>query len=258
MVTSSAYLLFYRRRSDVPLGGPRFQRINDLFNNDTPDEDMSDSGEGQRLDSGSSLRGSSSALIGAEVTHPQGGRGSPSGVLASEAGGLSADEGEQLPSYEQTVGAGPIVQSWQSGENDDGIRGSIEDEGIGMSTNQWSQPDWNWNHIETGPKTTGSVASDEAEMNSSNGGFSDRNTGMNSPFQQFDEYDDAAAPEAHVSEYQEPPEPNSEAQANMNDIRNLSWKNQGLHTIPADIGEDAASVRAIEIHLDDEKSGKTE
>ncbi|KAL8374228.1 hypothetical protein RB599_001113 [Gaeumannomyces hyphopodioides] len=258
MVTSSAYLLFYRRRSDIPLGGPRFQRINDLFNNDTPDEDMSDSGEGQRLDTGSSPRGSSSALIGAEVTHPQGGRGSPSGVLASEVRGLSADDGEQLPSYEQTVGAGPMVQSWQPGENDDGIRGSIEDEGIGMATNQWAQSDWNWNHIEGGPKTTGSVASDEAEMNSSNGGFSDRNTGMNSPFQQFDDYDDAPAPEGPVSEYQEPPEPNSEAQANMNDIRNLSWKNQGLHTIPADIGEDAASVRAIEIHLDDEKSGKTE
>ncbi|KAL8419539.1 hypothetical protein RB594_002665 [Gaeumannomyces avenae] len=225
MVTSSAYLLFYRRRSDIPLGGPRFQRINDLFNNDTHDEDMSDSGEGQRLDTGSSLRGSSSALIGAEVTHPQGGRGSPSGGLASETLGLSTDD---------------------------------EDEGIGMASNQWGQPDWNWNQIEGGPKTTGSVASDEAEMNSSNGGFSDRNTGMNSPFHQFDDYDDAPAPEGHVPEYQDPPEPNSEAQANMNDIRNLSWKNQGLHTIPGDIGEDAASVRAIEIHLDDEKSGKAE
>lgn len=74
VVSSSAYLLFYRRRSEVPLGGPRFQEI--IAKYDYPDEEQSsanESGEDQRLDANSSQRGSSSALTGAEVVRRRGG-----------------------------------------------------------------------------------------------------------------------------------------------------------------------------------------
>lgn len=71
VVSSAAYLLFYRRRSEVPLGGPRFQKIEEKYNREHEaagsDDDMSDSGEGQRLDTGSSLIGLSSASKGAEA-----------------------------------------------------------------------------------------------------------------------------------------------------------------------------------------------
>lgn len=40
MITSHAYLLFYRRRSDRVLGGPKFDEILRRF--DTPDEEDDD------------------------------------------------------------------------------------------------------------------------------------------------------------------------------------------------------------------------
>lgn len=40
MITSHAYLLFYRRRSDCALGGPRFDDILGRFG--TPDEEDDD------------------------------------------------------------------------------------------------------------------------------------------------------------------------------------------------------------------------
>lgn len=59
VVTNAAYLLFYRRRSSVPLGGPRFAEISAKFNSRF-DEDSEEAGSGddQRV-GGSSLYGSS-------------------------------------------------------------------------------------------------------------------------------------------------------------------------------------------------------
>lgn len=68
IVSKGAYLLFYRRRSDEPLGGPRFKKIVDKFNRSMHDNE-DESGEGRRLDGVSSQIGSSSALIGAGATH---------------------------------------------------------------------------------------------------------------------------------------------------------------------------------------------
>ncbi|KAL1899472.1 hypothetical protein Sste5346_002870 [Sporothrix stenoceras] len=67
VVSAAAYLLFYRRRSDAPLGGPRFAKIEERFRQEqaTSDDDTSESGEGRRLGTGSSLIGSSSASKGA-------------------------------------------------------------------------------------------------------------------------------------------------------------------------------------------------
>ncbi|KAL1844377.1 hypothetical protein VTJ49DRAFT_56 [Mycothermus thermophilus] len=73
VVSPAAYLLFYRRRSDVPLGGPRFKEIFERYNDQPgPESEASDSGEGQRLGQGSSHRGSPSASTGAGLVHPRG------------------------------------------------------------------------------------------------------------------------------------------------------------------------------------------
>ncbi|KAI8963906.1 UCH-domain-containing protein [Daldinia sp. FL1419] len=88
IVDSSAYLLFYRRRSEIPLGGPRFQQILQKFEGDSDDSELPDSGEGQRLDEGFSRNGSSSALQGAGATHPRGSIGgkSTNGFALNSAG----------------------------------------------------------------------------------------------------------------------------------------------------------------------------
>ncbi|KAJ2906233.1 ubiquitin carboxyl-terminal hydrolase-like protein [Zalerion maritima] len=73
IVSNSAYLLFYRRRSAKPLGGPRFQDIFRHFEggNDAEDETETDAGEDQRLANDCSHPGSSGALMGAGVSlHP--------------------------------------------------------------------------------------------------------------------------------------------------------------------------------------------
>jgi ubiquitin carboxyl-terminal hydrolase 4/11/15 len=78
VVTSAAYLLFYRRRSATPLGSPALQQLVQDFRDPTGGEEDTNSdgesrtespsgqGKGQRLD-GSSLSGSSSALVVAEA-----------------------------------------------------------------------------------------------------------------------------------------------------------------------------------------------
>ncbi|OBT99530.2 CSN-associated deubiquitinating enzyme Ubp12 [Pseudogymnoascus verrucosus] len=83
VISSAAYLLFYRRRSDRPLGGPRFEEILARFDNPpaTSEDESSGSGEGQRLGADSSLRGSPSALTGVEATR-QAGHGSVTGTTA--------------------------------------------------------------------------------------------------------------------------------------------------------------------------------
>jgi ubiquitin carboxyl-terminal hydrolase 4/11/15 len=99
MVSTGAYLLFYRRRSDGPLGGPRFESIVNRYNN--PSQDDEDSGEDQRLDADSSHRGSSSALTGAGAVHPVSGSGvqetiNPSGLLPSPAFQQNRQGGTQM------------------------------------------------------------------------------------------------------------------------------------------------------------------
>jgi ubiquitin carboxyl-terminal hydrolase 4/11/15 len=91
-------LLFYRRRSDVPLGGPRFQQILQDFDN-PPDallaDDVSESGEDQGLVANSSLRGSSSALTGVGAAHHH-----PNGSDGAETMTVNLSALENLPAYE--------------------------------------------------------------------------------------------------------------------------------------------------------------
>lgn len=45
VITTAAYLLFYRRRSSGPLGGPRFQQIFEKYDMEHSDSDAMESGE---------------------------------------------------------------------------------------------------------------------------------------------------------------------------------------------------------------------
>lgn len=88
MVTSAAYLLFYRRRSDRPLGGKILEEITEsstrpVSEAGSPSESrgQSPSGDGRRL-GGSSRNGSSSVLTGVGAAHQEGDGGSRTGTQA--------------------------------------------------------------------------------------------------------------------------------------------------------------------------------
>ena len=85
-MTSAAYLLFYRRRSDKPLGPQYLQKIvHEAYEeiSKSPDSSRAQSlaGEGRRLGD-FSRNGSSGALAGAEAAHPPRGHGSAGETLA--------------------------------------------------------------------------------------------------------------------------------------------------------------------------------
>ncbi|CAK7263699.1 hypothetical protein SEPCBS119000_000615 [Sporothrix epigloea] len=72
VVSAAAYLLFYRRRSSQPLGGPRFVKIENKFRqlrSGSDDEDSSDSGLGRTLGSGAAQR-TGAKLVGRPRTDP--------------------------------------------------------------------------------------------------------------------------------------------------------------------------------------------
>ncbi|KAL8998480.1 MAG: hypothetical protein Q9188_006095 [Gyalolechia gomerana] len=96
VVSSAAYLLFYRRRSDHPLGGPFFEPIMSGVEDLTADSqaasrNASPTGEGKRLDDSSRI-GSSSALRGVGAAHQTGGGGD--GLIARRTG-----VDDDLPGY---------------------------------------------------------------------------------------------------------------------------------------------------------------
>ncbi|RAH48630.1 putative ubiquitin-specific protease UBP12 [Aspergillus brunneoviolaceus CBS 621.78] len=111
VVTSSAYLLFYRRRSDRPLGGKVLEEITEASTRPGSDADsqsesrgQSPSGEGRRL-GGSSRNGSSSALAGVGAAHQLGDGGLRTGTQAKSGDEDSPPEYSNSPSYgEQSMG----------------------------------------------------------------------------------------------------------------------------------------------------------
>ncbi|KAL4777333.1 hypothetical protein BDW60DRAFT_172616 [Aspergillus nidulans var. acristatus] len=107
-VTSSAYLLFYRRRSDRPLGGKILEEITESSTRPASESDSqesrgpSPSGEGRRL-GGSSRNGSSSALAGVGAAHQLGDGGLRIGAKSSE--DANPPEYSNSPSYgERSLG----------------------------------------------------------------------------------------------------------------------------------------------------------
>lgn len=139
VVSQSAYLLFYRRRSDGPLGGPRFKQIlHDWDNPPEPSEDeVSESGEDQGLVGNSSLRGSSSALTGVGAAHHHQNRGGDGVEMMT----VNPSALEQLPSYEaheENPDAAPTFVGDALMNDGLPLQNSIEDEGIGMESGNYN------------------------------------------------------------------------------------------------------------------------
>ncbi|KAL8949676.1 MAG: hypothetical protein Q9222_004237 [Ikaeria aurantiellina] len=120
VVSSAAYLLFYRRRSEHPLGGPYFESIvngseDSPADSQTPSDAASPPGEGKRLDD-SSRNGSSSALRGVGAAHQTGGGGD--GVTARRTG-----VDDDLPTYSGQGSDGGHETTLETMDLDEGIGG---------------------------------------------------------------------------------------------------------------------------------------
>lgn len=155
VVNKSAYLLFYRRRSQTPLGGPNLEKILTEVDSNPASRDASPSGEGQRL-GGSSHNGSSSASAGQAHHVGDGGSAANKSIMritnltgnreneddlggrSSSYGGLqnrSADEA--LPGYEEAT-------SGFAGESIDFIGPSAP----------WEVSTWNFDSVKQHPNST--------------------------------------------------------------------------------------------------------
>lgn len=239
-VTNAAYLLFYRRRSSHPLGGPRFGEISKKFE-DTDEDEETESGEEQRLGGGSSLVGSSSAGTGAEATRRQADRGLGRTTVTQIAGPDTDDDGD-LPSYD-AINQGETVQS-------------IEDEGVGMAggyqqlgtTKSLNMTQgWNFNGLggsEADGSTGANCASDEAQADSLT---DERGLSQNA----FDS--DVEMTGADSREQVEPPAANEDAQLALSDIQKESWDQRGVISVPAAHESDRDSNEVAEIHLDGDR-----
>ncbi|QSZ33484.1 hypothetical protein DSL72_005052, partial [Monilinia vaccinii-corymbosi] len=185
MITSSAYLLFYRRRSTEPLGGKIMQEIVRSFDNDlSSDED--ESGEGRRLGGNSSQPGSSSALAGVEAAHHQPDLlGSEDGAVTMTANPLDL---ENAPPYsDHSPGGDQIFEALHPfPPHYSSIRESTEgDEAIDMSmgcndaTLNATQQDWSWNGLNQNPGIFPSGTGSEAGADAGSvGGYSEDSNGV--------------------------------------------------------------------------------
>ncbi|KKK14034.1 putative ubiquitin C-terminal hydrolase, partial [Aspergillus rambellii] len=149
VVTSSAYLLFYRRRSDRPLGGKILEEITESSTrpgsegSDSQEESRgpSPSGEGRRL-GGSSRNGSSSALAGVGAAHQLGDGGLRIGTQMKSRDDDIPPEYSNSPSYgERSLGRTNRLE---------GMNFDDEDFGSGALANSFrspSPPSWSFKRV---------------------------------------------------------------------------------------------------------------
>jgi ubiquitin carboxyl-terminal hydrolase 4/11 len=282
IVTPAAYLLFYRRRSEIPLGGPRFQEIFDRFNSQsTPEDDMMlDSGEGQRLGQGSSLRGSPSASTGAGLILPQGNLGLASVRSESIEQSTNIGADAEPPSYEATLGQGADAEddiemgaqlSWtHQGGPRNSIEGDGEDEGIDLPEYSNLEPSsmtsaisqsWTFKDI-VGSNRAGSEATGGGDDLASDVAQNDNSSTHEDAFATDDVdpiilnepgsgYIEPPEPQGEFPAYELPPEPTPETQHYMDQITAEAWERQVLE-VPVIIGDDQASDKVAEIHVGDD------
>lgn len=127
MISSSAYLLFYRRRTNIPLGGPKLQQIIEEYDNkiSRSEDEVYEAGEDQALVGNSSLHGSSSALTGAGAVHHRLQSGS-SGVEFT----VATPVYDQLPPYRPHEENDEDSEILPSSHVNRVLQESIEDEGF--------------------------------------------------------------------------------------------------------------------------------
>ncbi|THC95400.1 hypothetical protein EYZ11_005124 [Aspergillus tanneri] len=176
VVTSSAYLLFYRRRSDRPLGGKILEEITESSTRQGSESDstsesrgQSPSGDGLRL-GGSSLNGSSSASAGVGAAHQSGDGGLRVGAHGKNGGDESPPEySNDLTSREKSFGGDNRLE---------GMNFDEDEPSDGAQSNPFrfpSPPSWSFNRVleAHGPSqmtTTlpGSTSDDDLDDDASN------------------------------------------------------------------------------------------
>ncbi|PNY22306.1 Ubiquitin carboxyl-terminal hydrolase 12 [Tolypocladium capitatum] len=194
VVTSAAYLLFYRRRSRSHLGGPRFAEIFDKYEKESSQSESDNTEPGED------------------------GRGSTETAVEEPAG----PEDEELPPY------------------DGSIRRSIEDDGGDMASNY--QPlgskslnmtqGWTFNGLDgSGAEgsTAGDCGSDDAQFDSSG------DDGGGEVFEMDTDMASAVAGEDGAN-----------------------WEEHGVLSVPAQAGSDGESDDVAEIHLEGDRSSRTQ
>ncbi|KAM0434466.1 hypothetical protein ACHAPT_003562 [Fusarium lateritium] len=247
-ITSAAYLLFYRRRSSIPLGGSRFGVISEKYrtSEENSEEDDEEVGEGQRLGEGSSLNGSSSAGIGAAAVRRRGDRGSGSVAVKALAG--PDDEADDPPPYE---GAHSIETIHDSIENEGmDVKGSYQQ--LGTSKSISLTQNWNFEGLAGSgaeeDSTAADIASDEVQLDSS----SDER-GLS----QFDDPDTLMTGHDAADEQLEPLVPNEGHKASLADIQYATRDRKEVIAVPAGADSDRDSNEVAEIHLESEKGTRT-
>jgi ubiquitin carboxyl-terminal hydrolase 4/11 len=265
MVSKAAYLLFYRRRSVTPLGGPRFREIMERFDTRSEEDESTESGEGQRLVVGSSLTGSSSAGIGAEAI-----RHVDRGLVSSATTAIIARHDDDLPSYSRLEG--------------ETIQTSIEDEGVemsdgfpnhsGSSVAAAQQTNWTFanltassnNYATAAEHLSLDYASDDAQGGSTGderdpddvlASGPDIDTQMDFGDGPYNQYVEPSEP----SGYTEPPAPDNVAQATLSNIAHHTWARHQVEqvmTVPGPLDADQRSEdgAVAEILLDEHDSPK--
>ncbi|RWA10790.1 hypothetical protein EKO27_g4321 [Xylaria grammica] len=248
IVDSSAYMLFYRRQSNVPLGGSRLHRILERFIDD--DDEMSGLGEDRRLGEGFSQNGSSSALQGAGVSHLDVNRGGTSNTSpAPQRPNTSAFAVDDRGDDDIPLLVSSRYQSGQAIDEDEGIE--LEDSGpsgqpfTGLNT-------WSFKNLETttedSPFDSG-AASDEAQHDSSGDERAlSPHDDIESNFPGMSEYKLSQLGEDPPS-YVNHPTPNYLDQTLTNGTNQITHK---VHEVIPD-GEQGPPLDddATEIHLDD-------
>ena len=181
VVTSAAYLLFYRRRSTESLGGPFFERLmSESHDSESQPTSRvpSPAGEGKRLDDSSRV-GSSSALRGVGAAHQAGGGGSVegAGVPIARKGIDDDDPAEGLPAYSARDPQSTLDLGDLQGETLESME-LEEDEGIGMEEDvnpRWqgphilggNEPQWNWNGLapaNNSPRGSGGEGQEDEDL----------------------------------------------------------------------------------------------
>ncbi|KAH2335112.1 hypothetical protein KXW30_003369 [Aspergillus fumigatus] len=151
VVTPAAYLLFYRRRSDRPLGGKILEEITESSTRPASEDNspaasrmQSPSGNGLRL-GGSSRNGSSSALAGVGAVHQAGDGGLRTGIRARNE---DSDDDESPPDYSDSPAAGE--QSLAKANRLEGMSFDEDEFGDGAYANPLSyssQPTWSFDRV---------------------------------------------------------------------------------------------------------------
>ncbi|SPQ22937.1 de57be69-df5e-4200-ad4d-8e6e50567eb8 [Thermothielavioides terrestris] len=228
VVSSAAYLLFYRRRSEVPLGGPRFQEIFDRYNN--PDEAMSDSGEGQESERPSCP--DDDTTLGGQLSW------SNENTLHNSIEGDGEDEGIGLPDYDNA--------------------------GMAGMTSVIGPSNWSFGNLvnKADSDADADIASDVAQNDGSSvQEFDDVPVGGGDvehllPLEPGAEYIEPLEPSGDgFADYDAPPPPPSvEDQNYMSRIAAETWVKQQIHTVPPmntlnGEDDDRASDRVAEIHV---------